>query len=306
METNIELRAFQSTLDLILELEKRKSEILKRELAGLPKGRLRIVPRRNKLYFQSVRDGHVQGITKDLALVYQLARKEYLQLLLESRKISMMLVYHATGEEMQEWGMTEKQQRQAKSASGVRRMLEEALTPIEELLDKYGKAGLDVLHITCSQEQIRWVKEEYRRNNLHPEQRKFETYSGIKVRSKSEQSIGNALEIRGIPYRYEPEISLEVGWMDGVTGGVFGTGGKRYKNYYPDFVIRTADGQYIIWEHLGRIHEDGYRAHNMEKIAAYRQGGLCDDNHLILTFERDLVKLEKLDELIRRRVQPYM
>ncbi|MBQ9060497.1 MAG: hypothetical protein IJ128_05090 [Firmicutes bacterium] len=306
MKTNIEFRTLQSTLDLIIELEKRKSETLERELASLPEGRLRIVPRRQKLYFQNVRDGHVQGITRDLELVYQLARKEYLQLLLESRKIGIMLVYRATDEEMREWGMTDKQRRRAKSAAGVRRMLEEALAPIEKLLDEYGKAGLDVLRITCSQKQVRWVREDYCRNRMHPEQLKFETYSGIKVRSKSEQSIGNALELRGIPYRYEPEISLEVGWMDGVNGGSFAAGGKRYKKYYPDFVILTTDGQYFIWEHLGCIHEEGYRAHNMEKIAAYRQGGLCDDEHLILTFEKDLVKLETLDQLIRRRVQPYM
>ena len=136
----------------------------------------------------------------------------------------------------------------------------------------------------------------------NPEQLIYETYSGIKMRSKSEQSIGNALEVRGIPYRYEPEINLDMSWMEGVDWLTNG----RYKTVYPDFVIRTADGKFIIWEHLGRVDLEEYRKHNMEKIAAYRQNGICDDDHLILTFEKDMERLETIQLIIAKRILPYV
>lgn len=130
----------------------------------------------------------------------------------------------------------------------------------------------------------------------------FETFSGIKVRSKSEQVIGNALEVKGIPYRYEPEISMDLRWMEGVDWLVQG----KYKTYYPDFVIMTADGSFIFWEHLGRVDLEEYRKHNMEKIAAYRQNGVCDDDHLILSFEKDMERPETVHTIIAKRILPYM
>ena len=76
------------------------------------------------------------------------------------------------------------------------------------------------------------------------------------MRSKSERRIGNELELHGIPYRYEPGIQFDVSWMEGVNGAAQG----KYKNYFPDFLILTATGEYIVWEHLGRADLAGYRA----------------------------------------------
>lgn len=301
-----QLRSLRFCLELLLDLEERKRAIWKKELETLPEGRLHLVPRERQVYFQNVIQGSSHGISQDLALIYELARKQYLLLLEEERRLEILWIYQASEQEKEAWGLSRRKTKKVSQPGGFRALVDEKLSDIEQLLDGYAKAGLDILRITCSKKQYHWMKAEYRRNPVHPEQRIYETYSGVKVRSKSEQRIGNALEIRGIPYRYEPEYSFEISWMEGVNGGSFGSKGRRYKNYYPDFVILTTTGELLVWEHLGMIHEEGYRIHNMEKLAAYRQSGFCDDEHLILTFEQDMIKTETLGQIIRRRILPYL
>lgn len=143
---------------------------------------------------------------------------------------------------------------------------------------------------------------DYFHNQQYKEQLIFETYSGIKVRSKSEQAIGNELELRGIPYRYEQGMEFDVSWMSEVSGTSLG----KYKTYFPDFTILTGKGEYILWEHLGRVDLSGYRAHNMEKIAAYRHSGKYPDSRMILTFETDFKSLMTIARLIDDRILPHV
>lgn len=112
--------------------------------------------------------------------------------------------------------------------------------------------------MTCSEEQYRWTQANYRQNTLHEDEKIYRTYSGIMVRSKSEQTIGNELELSGVPYRYEMVIQLDVSWMDDAEGLAMGP----YKTYSPDFIILTAAGKYIVWEHLGRLDQHRYRLKN--------------------------------------------
>ena len=276
--------ALGSILAFLISLEKRKITIWQSELRKMPKGTLHLLYRKNKSYFQIAADGSRRGITHDIDLVYRLARKRYLQVLLKERNEALQYAHALSGKVDPQVNLKQKP------------------SSLEKLLLRYTKAGLDLLRITCSEKQYRWVMEKYRKNPFRPEELKFETYSKIKVRSKSEQSIGNSLELRGIPYRYEMEMDLKVDWMDDVTG--MSPGG--YKKYYPDFVIPLPTGEMLIWEHLGRIDLESYRTHNMEKIAAYRQSGVCRDEYLILTFEKDLENLDRLDQIIANRIMRYM
>lgn len=279
------MESLQTVLEFLLSLEKRKIEIWEKELAELPEGTLYLAFRSQRTYYQLAIGEHRRGITHDVDLTYKLARKRYLQVLLEEQNDTLRHINELSD-----------------PSRRLRPHSNEKRSKTEELLERYAKAGLTILRITCSEKQYQWVTARFRSNPLHPEELKYETYSGIKTRSKSEQSIGNALEIRGIPYRYEMELNLYVGWMENVSG----MSSSGYKNYYPDFVIPLATGEMLIWEHLGRVDLEKYRTHNMEKISAYRQNGICDDDHLILTFEKDLEKLETLGQIIARRVQQYL
>ena len=276
----------ESLLEVLLDFEKKKTDYYRSEINKYPEGCLHIISVKEKAYFQQTIKGKGKGITHDIDLIYKLARKRYLQIRVKEQDEMFKSISVLTG-------VSRRKRKQIQHPP---------VSSVEKLLDKYGRAGLEILRITCTPQQYRWVKQEYRKNTKNPEQLKYETYSGIKMRSKSERDIGNAFEIKGIPYRYEPEINLDMSWMEGVDWLMQG----KYKSVYPDFVIPAADGSLIIWEHLGRVDQEEYRKHNMEKIAAYRQNGICDDDHLILSFEKDMERTETIERIILKRILPYM
>lgn len=247
---------------MMIRPEKRKQ--IEGELRNLPDGNLHLYHRGDRTYFYDEVDNKRRGISKDPELIYALARRKYLTLLL-----------------------------QKKAANDSR---------INKLLEHYEMAKLDISRITLSAEQYGWAQKDYRRNKMNIEDLIFETYSGIHVRSKSEQKIANEMEKKGVPYRYEMAVEIEVDWMQGVSGAAQG----KYKTYYPDFVIMTSSGELIFWEHLGRMDIEGYRNHNMEKIAAYRQGGVCSIDQLILTYERDIQRSDEIERIIESRIIPNL
>lgn len=262
-----------------LEQADSRIETFRRELLLLPEGTLVPDIRNGKSYYARILQGKRTGITGDKTLVYQLARRRYLQAQIQDYE----------------------------SLFG-RRYGRECIFPgsesahTEETLELFRKTDLDLMRIVCSGDQFRWAREPYRTNPMVHTGPVYRTYGGIKTRSKSERVIGNELEWFGLPFRSEPEIMVDVSWMEGVGGTVNG----GYKYYYPDFVILTAAGTLIIWEHLGRVDLSSYRTHNAEKIFALRQSGFCDDAHLILSYERDLEEPDSIREIIRRRILPYV
>lgn len=277
MNNIIGTSTFQAALELLCKLEVEKIKMLRKELKDLPKGSLYINKSKGLVYFECAQEGQRRIINKDIDLIYQLARKRYLKLRLRE--------YDEHFNKNGEW-------LKIKSVS--------IDTKIRKVLTYYGELGLDVMRITCSVEQYRWTHSSFVHNTQYEEDKIYSTYSGIKVRTKSEQKIGNELELNGIPYRYEQAISVYVLWME----GILGNNGKGYKTYYPDFTILTITGEQMIWEHLGRVDKEDYRMHNMEKICAYRKS--IRDEMLILTFESDLQDSGILQELIARRILQYM
>lgn len=84
------------------------------------------------------------------------------------------------------------------------------------------------------------------------------TERGDLVRSKSELVIADKLHARGVDYVYEQPLQL-------------GDGRVRY----PDFTIADpASGVTYYWEHLGLLHDPGYRARWERKRAEYLAAGI--------------------------------
>ena len=99
----------------------------------------------------------------------------------------------------------------------------------------------------------------------------FEFYSGkgIKVRSKSELIIANALEQCGVPYRYEYPLYL-----------------KGIGTVYPDFTcLNISKRKEIVWEHFGMMDNIAYANKNTAKIHTYNQNGFFPGKNMIMTFE---------------------
>ncbi|MBQ9016278.1 MAG: hypothetical protein IJ109_09225 [Firmicutes bacterium] len=276
-----ELSSFQQALLIILRLEEKSAKLWREELRKMPEGGLIIKPAGGRYYFDRVLSGERSSITHDLDLIYKLARKKYLKLKLQEH---------------------EKQYGFRRGQYVLNPKPLPASKQIRFLLDRYKKAHLDLLRITLSPEQYHWVHEDYPRDVIQPGEKYYETYSGIRMRSKSERDIGNELEMEGIPYRYGQKVMLKIGWVEGVRGNVY----DDWKAYYPDFIILTASGEKIVWEHLGRLDLLDYRMRNAEKFAAARQGGYVSEEMLIMTVERDLEDGNFIRDIIVRRILPYM
>ena len=225
-----------------LERQKKKLDSINRELSTLPSGRL---SKKGTRYYQVISE-KIVGITMNKKLIRQLARKKYL--------------------------------------STVKKELEKNIKTISTPINKITKINHDELvaklpttyqnlsvenfyHSTIAE----WVAKPYQQNSYKPEERKYESKNGVKVRSKSELIIANLLDEYNIPYRYDAEMTLK---------------GKRL---CPDFMIRNPfTAELIVWEHFGALHLPEYEKTMNDKMERYFAQGLVPFETVIYTFEFDL------------------
>lgn len=127
---------------------------------------------------------------------------------------------------------------------------------------------------------------------MDPEKHIHDTVAGMKVRSKSEVIIVNALVQHDIPFHYEKKFP----YPD--EEGIF---------YRPDFTFHLPDDQTKIWEHLGLLSDVGYCEHNAHKLHLYQQHGFVVGKNLILTMDdhKGNCRSEYIDEVIRTQFLPF-
>ena len=215
---------------------------IKQELAQLPEGRL---SKKGAQYYVTI-DSVQKGITRDRQKVMQLARKAYL-----SRRLKHL-----------EWNCS------LIKKHAYRFKTEDPMEIIWELPAFYQKLPVSYFYHPSVHEQLNYISVGIA---WHEEELIYLTNSGIRVRSKSERTIAEALDQKGIPYRYEAALALG--------------GAKRY----PDFTInRPSDGKMFLWEHFGLMNDDGYRQKAVEKLALYAKYGFSPFDSLICTYEQDM------------------
>jgi len=149
-------------------------DTIKRELEDLPDGRL---VRRGSYYYQET-GASQKGITKDPQKIRQLARKAYLQKRMQHFEYNLALA--------------RKQINLYKST--------EASTIIDALPSSCQTLPIDYFFHSSAKD---WNEEAFVGNPAFPENLLYTTATGIRVRSKSERIIADALDHNGIPYRYE-------------------------------------------------------------------------------------------------------
>ncbi|MGC2873429.1 hypothetical protein ACDL92_09095 [Ihubacter sp. mB4P-1] len=116
------------------------------------------------------------------------------------------------------------------------------------------------------------LAEPYPKCPYNPKYHIHTTEGGEMVRSKSEQLLANTLYSYGIPFHYEEEFIYRI--------GVHGL-----KHVYPDFTILLPDGDKIIWEHLGLLHDLTYCERTARKLNLYQKNGYLLGQNLILTMD---------------------
>lgn len=160
---------------------------------------------------------------------------------------------------------------------------EKQLLLVKEFITHYEKLNLENCYTTLSPqrkdlvsscefpnpEYIKtWKAVSYKGKGFDDSSPVLLTSSGLRVRSKSEIIIADALERFNIPFRYEFPVELH--------------------NYtvYPDFYcLNPKNGEPIIWEHFGLMDDLTYVNKALNKLSSYSQKGFSARNNLIITFE---------------------
>ena len=229
-----------------LQLEQ-ELESLQKELNNLPEGSLYIYKRQKWVTFYMRSNGQTRSIARDKDLIYGLARRAYVSLLI--RFISEFLVCLRS------------------DYSNIRYDL--FLAEFDALFHKYERGDLDIDRITMTSNQYIWNSDHHSENPNRREELKYPTIGRVYMRSKSEQALGNLLERLHIPYRYESEL---------VINGIA---------YHPDFIIMLPSGRLFIIEHVGRLDLRKYNEDLILRLLSYNDIGLLIGRDVFFTFERD-------------------
>lgn len=118
------------------------------------------------------------------------------------------------------------------------------------------------------QRLILWAQADYEKSDYMPQQKKITTSQGLKVRSKSEALIAEALTLLGIPFRYEQVLHI----------------GDEI--LIPDFTILnpiTFEVRYI--EYNGMMDDDYYISRYLRKTELYCRNGIIPDMQLLNLYE---------------------
>ncbi|MEE1169972.1 MAG: hypothetical protein UHP11_04615 [Anaerovoracaceae bacterium] len=141
---------------------------------------------------------------------------------------------------------------------------------------------------------ISWASEKYEKNQTPFSDTIILANDGTRVRSKGECLWYNALLDSGIPFRYEPVIT------------VIDEFGKE-TSQSPDFLIKCPDDSYIAIEHLGMLAYGRYAYRFSVKLQNYIRSGFVPGENLILTSDDmnggfDCRVIERSIAYIRNRI----
>lgn len=179
------IRELEAGLVQLLKHHEKLLKLCKRELEKMPAGSLTIRRDDGRIsYCQSI-EGKKKGITTNKDLVYALARKKYLLVLIERLENNIKLL---------------------KKADKNYKTIE--LTAIMEDMPIYLRSMPIEVYDQHIRRKNKWMGEPFEQSNYKPEEKIHATASGLKVRSKSEVIIAEKLDAYQIPYRYEQVIYI--------------------------------------------------------------------------------------------------
>lgn len=239
---------------IVITLKAYKEELVKveAELLTLPDGNLM---KRGKFYCHLINQKQI-GITKNKKLQRQLCRRKYLLFRRKQLKQNIAIFEYVLGKLNQMKG---------------KEAINTFTGAYSEMPDDY------FFHPSME----KWLVAPDQTKAYRPEDLKYTSNNGVKLRTKSEVFIANQLESYNIFYRYEIKIKLEHG------------------NAFPDFaIINPYTGKVILWEHFGGLHLPEYEKRMNEKMANYLKRGYIPFETIIYTFESDSSNPERLKYLI--------
>lgn len=147
------------------------------------------------------------------------------------------------------------------------------ITPVEPIWEDYLK---------------QWIETPYTGKAFAPNDRVIYSNRKQPMRSKSEASLANYFDSRGILYKYECPLKL-----------------SPYGTIYPDFTFLSPyTFQEIYLEHLGIMDDANYSSNAVSKIKLYERNHIFPGERLFLTFETDKNKLDL--NIVEEMVNKYL
>ena len=222
-----------------------------------------------------------KGLGKNPSAIGYLARKEYLRLAIDSLRNNIDVLDSAC-EELEDIGFESLVSRMSMA---YRKLPEEAFFSKEV-------AGVDCLSGE-NEDRIRrhreWAAGPYEKSDYMPEQRRFMTSAGFRVRSKSEQHIVEQLVNYGIPFRYEQVIHI------------------NNKRYSADFTFRDRIGELFYWEHAGMMDVPKYMDAYHRKMDAFEKIDIVPWKNLLITYDIDgVINVPMVKSIIEHDVIPRL
>lgn len=119
----------------------------------------------------------------------------------------------------------------------------------------------------------KWIRDtqtgNYESNPYRPENLRFPTRCGRKVRSKSEVFWADALTAAGLLFRCDSAVRL--------------TGGRKI---YADFVVLAPSRNRLVYiEHFGRMDDPDYAIKALRRLELYAESGILPGRDLFFTAE---------------------
>ena len=164
-----------------------------------------------------------------------------------------------------------------RSLGSQRCILEQTITNLEQIeetdrkrfaIESFGWLSNAEIDACCfPKSSDTWELGPYEKLNYRPEELRHITSRGLRVRSKSEILIAEALYRYDLPFHYEQ---------------VYRAGSISIS---ADFTIRRADGKVFIWEHEGLINKRVYVEWQRKKAELYASVGFYPWDNLIVTYD---------------------
>ena len=278
------LYTIEEVIRELLADENRELLLMKQELTALEQASLyaRFDGHSHRFTARDDRTGKETGITRDMARVHRLARREYLQ--------------HRIKE-------TERFLKPLENALQICGGYHSDRIPTR--LKRFHRAGLDLFQVLFTKEQNRWINQFYTPNPFHPENLKYPTSGGIMMRSKSEAELGTMLEALGLPYRYDDRVILH--------HDPHGNPSVRplHDTCFADFKVPNLLGGITVHEHFGAFHLERYGENAMIRMNDYHQFEVYEmpdrrvrHEEFTWSFECDLQDPVRKRKLLRRILFP--
>lgn len=279
---------FINTISTWLDQLKTYRQSCHEELCDLPEGNLTCYHCKDGhlRYSLDTYDGygkrHCQGVSKNIPVRNQLARKGYLTKLIKALDKDIAELERLS----KRWVSCRPEDVISQLPKAYRDLPTEAFFDQQKAQLPKGLAN-DLRKRIHAHEA--WGAQEYDQSTMFPESLTNTTTFGLKVRSKAESLIAEQLHRYGIPFRYEQKLYL--------SGQLF----------VPDFTFEGANSKEFYLEFCGMMNDSEYVRRHYEKRAFYENAGIVPWRNIIYIYACDnILDMQVVDAEIRSKVMAWL